>query len=378
MKKQGIVSVGSKFHATFTAESLERNGMLKKFYIGKQVSNQSISNEHMSRISLPLMLGYALRKLPFFGRYIPYNLLSDVLFDFIVSAKIDNADFIIGFNNYSLLQMKKLREQGSVIFLEQRIAHVKTEIEIYYNEFGKVPPNLHPLMVKRKLQEYDMADYILVPSEFVYQSMIDNGVSEKKLLLVPYGYDSKLFKRDTQIMKSDERLRLLFVGQIGHRKGLKYLLEAVKNIKQKRPEAPLELVLVGGIDNDFVPYLNKYSNLYRHIDFVPQRKLVELYNSSHIFVFPSLCEGSAVVTYEALGSGLPQIVTFNAGSVISDNEEGIIIPPRDTAALEKAILHLMDNPAEIKRMEQNAINKAKEFTWEKYGDRLISTLHQKI
>lgn len=352
--------------------------MLKKFYIGKQVSNQSISNEHMSRISLPLMLGYALRKLPFFGRYIPYNLLSDVLFDFIVSAKIDDADFIIGFNNYSLLQMKKLREQGSVIFLEQRIAHVKTEIEIYYNEFGKIPANLHPLMVKRKLQEYDMADYILVPSEFVYQSMIDNGVSEKKLLLVPYGYDSKLFKRDTQIMKSDECLRLLFVGQIGHRKGLKYLLEAVKNIKQKRPEAPVDLVLVGGIDNDFVSYLNKYSNLYRHIDFVPQRKLVELYNSSHIFVFPSLCEGSAVVTYEALGSGLPQIVTFNAGSVISDNEEGIIIPPRDTAALEKAILHLMDNPAEIKRMEQNAINKAKEFTWEKYGDRLISTLHQKI
>ncbi|WP_145947064.1 glycosyltransferase family 4 protein [Paenibacillus sp. Y412MC10] len=378
MLKQGIVSVGSKFHATFTAESLERGGMLKTFYTGKKVNSQTIPDQHITRISLPLMVGYALRKMPLIGQYIPYNLLSDILFDCMVSIKLKKADFIIGFNNYSLMQMKKLKKQKSTLFLEQRIAHVLTEIQIYNDEFGRVPANLHPLMVKRKLQEYDMADYILVPSEFVYQSMIDNGVSEKKLLLVPYGYDAKLFKRDTQIMKPDDCLRLLFVGQIGHRKGLKYLLDAVKNIKQKRPDAPLDLVLVGGIDNDFVPYLNQYSNLYRHIDFVPQRKLVELYNSSHIFVFPSLCEGSAVVTYEALGSGLPQIVTFNAGSVISDNEEGIIIPPRDTAALEKAILHLMDNPAEIKRMEQNAINKAKEFTWEKYGDRLISTLHKKF
>lgn len=378
MLKQGIVSVGSKFHATFTAESLERSGMLKKFYIGKKVNSNTIPKEHISRISLPLMLGYALRKIPLLGHHIPYNLLSDILFDFMVSIRMGKADFIIGFNNYTLIQMKRLMKQDTILFLEQRIAHVLTEIQIYNTEFGKVPSNLHTLMVKRKLKEYELANYILVPSEFVYQSMINNGISKNKLLLVPYGYDSKLFKRDMNMIKPEDCLRLLFVGQIGHRKGLKYLLEAVKNLKSMHLRVPIELLLVGGVDKEFVSYLDRYSDVFKHVDFLPQQKLLELYNTSHVFIFPSLCEGSAVVTYEAMGCGLPQIVTINAGSVITDKEEGLIIPSRNVGAIEQAILYFVENPEEITRMEQNATNKAQEYTWEKYGDRLMGTINNKL
>lgn len=378
MLKQGIVSVGSKFHATFTAESLAKSGMLKKFYTGKKVNSNAIDKDHMRRIALPLMMGYVLRKIPKVGHYIPYNLLSDILFDFMVSMSMGKADFMIGFNNYTLIQMSKLKKKNTILFLEQRIAHVMTEIEIYKREFGKVPANLHSLMVKRKLKEYEIADYILVPSEFVYASMVDHGISQHKLLMVPYGYDSALFKRDSKWAKPADRLRLLFVGQIGYRKGLKYLLEAVKSINLKHPEAVIELILVGGIDKDFAVCLNQYSNVYKHIDFIPQEKLLELYNTSHLFVFPSLCEGSAVVTYEAMGCGLPQIVTRNAGSVVSDQEEGLIVPAGDTAALEQAILYFVNHPGEIQRMEQNALKKANEYTWEKYGEKLISVLSQKI
>lgn len=378
MLKQGIVSVGSKFHATFTAESLAKSGMLKKFYTGKKVNSNAIAKDHMRRIALPLMMGYVLRKIPKVGHYIPYNLLSDILFDFMVSMSMGKADFMIGFNNYTLIQMSKLKKKNAVLFLEQRIAHVMTEIEIYKREFGKVPANLHSLMVKRKLKEYEIADYILVPSEFVYASMVDHGIPQHKLLMVPYGYDSALFKRDTKWAKPTDRLRLLFVGQIGYRKGLKYLLEAVKSINLKHSEAVIELILVGGIDRDFAVCLNQYSNEYQHIDFIPQEKLLELYNTSHLFVFPSLCEGSAVVTYEAMGCGLPQIVTRNAGSVVSDQEEGLIVPAGDTAALEQAILYFIKHPGEIQRMEQNALKKANEYTWEKYGEKLISVLSQKI
>lgn len=378
MLKQGIVSVGSKFHATFTAESLAKSGMLKKFYTGKKVNSNAIAKDHMRRIALPLMMGYVLRKIPKVGHFIPYNLLSDILFDFMVSMSMGKADFMIGFNNYTLIQMSKLKKKNAVLFLEQRIAHVMTEIEIYKREFGKVPANLHSLMVKRKLKEYEIADYILVPSEFVYASMVDHGIPQHKLLMVPYGYDSALFKRDTKWAKPTDRLRLLFVGQIGYRKGLKYLLEAVKSINMKHSEAVIELILVGGIDRDFAVCLNQYSNEYQHIDFIPQEKLLELYNTSHLFVFPSLCEGSAVVTYEAMGCGLPQIVTRNAGSVVSDQEEGLIVPAGDTAALEQAILYFVKHPGEIQRMEQNALKKANEYTWEKYGEKLISVLSQKI
>lgn len=376
MMKQGIVSVGSKFHATFTAESLEKNGMLKKFYTGKKIKSKTIQDEHMDRIKLPLYMGYILRKMPFIGHIIPYNLLSDIMFDLIVSTKLGKTDFIIGFNNYVLMQMKKLKKQNTVIFLEQRIAHVNTELEIYQSEFGKIPSNLSYLMVKRKLKEYELADYILVPSKFVYQSMIQNGIAENKLLLVPYGYDSKLFHKDLCISKPEDCLRLIFVGQIGNRKGLKYLLKAVDNLKRKGVN--VELVLVGGVDKDFVPLLNQYSGVYKHIEFVPQHKLLELYNTSHVFIFPSICEGSAVVTYEALGCGLPQIVTENAGSVVRDKEEGLVIPPKDVEAIERAVTYFIDNPSELKRMEENAILRATEYTWDMYGVRLVDSISNKI
>ena len=48
--------------------------------------------------------------------------------------------------------------------------------------------------------------------------------------------------------------------------------------------------------------------------------------SADVFVFPSLFEGSAVVTYEALAAGLPSVVTPSAGSVVRDGVEGFIVP----------------------------------------------------
>jgi glycosyltransferase involved in cell wall biosynthesis len=91
-----------------------------------------------------------------------------------------------------------------------------------------------------------------------------------------------------------------------------------------------------------------------------------------IHVFPSQLEGSAKVTYEAAACGLPQITTREAGDVVVDNVEGIIIPPANVDRLAEAILHLYEHPEIVQRMSIAARERVvKNFTWDHYRTRLL-------
>ena len=93
---------------------------------------------------------------------------------------------------------------------------------------------------------------------------------------------------------------------------------------------------------------------------------------STIHVFPSQCEGSAKVTYEAAACGLPQITTREAGDVVQDDVQGIIIPPADVDALAAAIQRLYDHPEIVERMSLAARERVVEnFTWDHFRARLL-------
>ncbi|MFH1421146.1 MAG: glycosyltransferase family 4 protein, partial [Planctomycetota bacterium] len=89
------------------------------------------------------------------------------------------------------------------------------------------------------------------------------------------------------------------------------------------------------------------------------------------FVFPTIEEGSALVTYEALASGLPVITTPNAGSVIRDGKDGFIIPIRNTEMLAEKIEYFYKNRDAVKEMGKSASERALEFKWEKYSKQLV-------
>jgi glycosyltransferase involved in cell wall biosynthesis len=91
-----------------------------------------------------------------------------------------------------------------------------------------------------------------------------------------------------------------------------------------------------------------------------------------VHVFPSQCEGSAKVTYEAAACGLPQITTREAGDVVEDGVQGIIVPPADIDALAAAIQQLYDHPEIVERMSRAARQRVVEnFTWDHFRDRLL-------
>lgn len=371
-KKQlkGIVSVGTKFHAYYTAQSLLKCDKLKTLICGRK-HKCNLPSEKVINISIPQYLGIGIRKIKILNRLFNYNIISDLLFDKLAVRKLavrklHNVDFFIGFNNYVLYQFKYLKDKNVKMFLDQRTAHGNYEKEIGLLEYGKVPKNLSKKMLKRKEDEIEMADYILVPSKFVYQTMVENNVEKEKLILLPYGYNENLFY-NKNIRSRKETLNLIFVGSICHRKGCKYLLEAYSEL---RKEIDITLTMVGNIEPEFEKVFNNYRSIIEYKGYVNNEKLVELYNKADIFIFPSLCEGSALVTYEALACGLPLIVTYNTGSVIEDGKEGYVIQPRSIDEIKKSIIKMYNDRDLVDKMSQQALKTVKDFTWDKYAENL--------
>jgi glycosyltransferase involved in cell wall biosynthesis len=108
---------------------------------------------------------------------------------------------------------------------------------------------------------------------------------------------------------------------------------------------------------------------------VPRPAMAAHYGWADAFLLPSLCEGSATVTYEALAYGLPVICTPNTGSVVRDGIEGFVVPIRDPNAIAGRIEELAANPERRTRMGQDARLRARDFTLEAYGQRLLAALN---
>ncbi|WP_242718642.1 glycosyltransferase [Microcoleus vaginatus] len=97
-----------------------------------------------------------------------------------------------------------------------------------------------------------------------------------------------------------------------------------------------------------------------------KRYIAFAYREADFFAFPSLEEGSPLVTYEAMANGLPVLTSpMGAGGVVRDGKDGIIVSPYDEEALVTGLQQLA-GCAELRLgMSDSARERAQEFTWEK-------------
>lgn len=209
-------------------------------------------------------------------------------------------------------------------------------------------------------------DYLIAQSRFSVESLLEYGVPPHKIILQPMGVDTeKFYPNPTKDLS--QPFRVLFVGQLDLRKGLQHLLEAWTQLNL--PNA--ELILIGlPVNKSGVALLKKYEGAYRWPGFVPDAELRQTYRDSDVFAFPSLAEGGSNVVYEALASGLPCLVSTNAGSAVRDGIEGFVIPVGDVESLKERLKYLYLNPDLRRQMALAAREQAERFTWEQFSRRL--------
>lgn len=291
---------------------------------------------------------------------------------------IGSANALYAFNAAALEIAMSAKRKGIWIALEQVGAPISWDELLLADERRAWPGWEHQgteledwkRLADRESREWALADKIVCASSFVVDRVRELGGPAEKCEVVPYGVDSARFssiKREGR--QKDEPLRVLCVATVQLRKGVHYLMQAAERLRNQN----VRIRLVGQLRvADWA--IRKLQSVMDVVGPVPRSAIREEFCNAHVFVLPTLSEGSATVCYEAIASGLPVITTPNAGSVIRDGREGYIVPIRDPEAIADRIASFEVDDDRLRQMSNNALLRAQEFDLDHYGNRLIRVL----
>jgi glycosyltransferase involved in cell wall biosynthesis len=271
-----------------------------------------------------------------------------------------------------------------VTVLDQIIAPKPVELQLLQHEQVAFPDWEEPCceddpvvteFCAREQAGWAAADLILCGSEFVREGIARCGGPVERCAVVPYGVP--LPRNDNALRREDRgrdpnELRVLTVGTVGLRKGSPYVLDAARRLKA-RQGGKIRFRMVGPV----AIRPKALAGLREHVEVlgpVPRAEVGEHFAWADVFLLPSLCEGSATVTYEALVRGLPVVATPNTGSLVRDGVEGFIVPVRDGEAIAERLQELASNRDRLHAMAMAARARGVEATVEAYGARLRQAL----
>lgn len=268
-------------------------------------------------------------------------------------------------------------EKGCVLVTENINTHTATSKQILDREYARLglPPahSVSTRMVADENAKLALVDYVFSPSPEVSRSLREAQVPETKIIESSYGMDvdDMLPAEAISARKvANSPPTALFVGRIGIRKGVHLLLDY-----WVKADIRGVLKLVGNIEADarylIEPYLRHPS--IQHIPFSTDLKA--LYRDADVFIFPSLEEGSPLVTYLALGAGLPSLVSpMGGGGVVEDGVNGRVMDAHDERAWVEAIRNVFANTDLRHRYSENAHAKALQYVWQDVGARRYKQL----
>jgi glycosyltransferase involved in cell wall biosynthesis len=281
------------------------------------------------------------------------------------------ADVVVASYGTGRFAFEAMRRRGGRTVLSYPIAHNGYQARMYEEEatlapeFAAALPRLDqlPREYSERLDiECALADRILVGSSFVRDSFIAMGYEAAKIAITPYGVDATRFV-PRPMPRQDGVFRVLFVGQIGQRKGMSYLLQGYELFRR----ADTELHIVGSYVSGHEVY-RRFGTLYRHTPNVLQRELPAIFHEADVFVFPSLIEGMPLVILEAMACGVPVITTTHGpGDIVRDGTDGFFVPIRDAESIAMRLEQLYRDPELRAQMGRNARARALQFPWERYA-----------
>ena len=259
-------------------------------------------------------------------------------------------------------------------FLFQVHPHPRSIREILSEELERTPHGGFSLRAESELswpakhferlaQEPQLANGWVVASSYTAQTLSDNGIPREQIHVVPYGVDTGDFSKRLAPPDCGKPFQIIFIGSLIQRKGLSYLLDAVRLLNSRQ----IKVLLCGRgtIDHELI---NQYQDLNLEVQIgLPRAELVRRAHESDVFVLPSLVEGFAHVIVEAMACGLPIITTnHTCGPDITTGESGFIVPIRDARALAEKLSWGIDHRAALAQMGEVAANQAALLTWEKF------------
>jgi glycosyltransferase involved in cell wall biosynthesis len=369
------IATGGRFHVLDLARELHELGHQVKFYSyvpRARARRFGLPDEcHVSLLPLVLPAVAWQRLMP---RLVPI-IRERVLFALLnraVMTRLHPCDVFICMSGIYLEAAHFAKERyGAMIWLERGSRHILSQDEILAAIPGAGRPS--PLVIRRELADYALADRIVIPSHHVGESFRRDGSAYAKLFYNPYGVDLAMFPL-RQKKAPDDPLSLLFAGTWCLRKGCDLLAAAVTRATGAR------VIHIGAIgDMDFPANDARFV----HVDSVPQRELTRFYAAADVFVLASREDGLGVVLPQALASGLPVICTDRTGGADLAHTPSLaarisVVPAGDIGALAQSIAAWRDRLREQSNLPPLSATDRETLSWAGYGrryrDELLSTI----
>jgi glycosyltransferase involved in cell wall biosynthesis len=208
--------------------------------------------------------------------------------------------------------------------------------------------------------ECNLADAIVVNSEWSRSALIAEGVAAEKLHTVPLAYDClknipEVGLRLVPVQFDEQRkLRVLFLGQVIPRKGILELATAIRRMNSE----PVEWFLVGGGPESFLNQLRQAPNTIV-TGAVSRESAAEYYEKSDVFILPTHSDGFALTQLEAIARGLPLIVSRNCGDVVQDGQNGILLRDVTAESIIESVRRLLTTQGLLRSLSGHAKLQAK-------------------
>ncbi len=291
------------------------------------------------------------------------------------------ADAAYGFSSAVLEWFEALQDENTVCIVDQGTAPME-----YENALVKEQEDAYPewcvrrrvsgdwsRYVERQAREWELADIVVCPSSFCRKALIDAGVREERIRIVPHGFSPAFITTD-RLREKRPSLSVLFVGNDAIRKGITDLVLALEKLKS----LSLRAVYAGNQSGLSGYGLKRVAAVMELLGPVPRHQMPSVYHQADVFVLPTVSDTFPSVVLEAMASGLPVVTTPNCGAsdVIRDGIDGFIVPVRAPEAIAEKLELLAKDRELLQYMSHNARQRACDFTLDRYSERLVTLVCQ--
>ena len=324
------------------ARALENRGLLDFYALGTRRGARGVRPEHTRLQPLFGLANYAFAKtLPTYAaeslRFRTFG-----LFDRWVQGLLTPGQHFFTGYAFAPGAMRLARQRGGLALMDAWTSHPEEFWEVLSEEQrtwkAKYPP-VSNYYQRKVVESVRAADYICVASNFIKNSFLKQGYPAEKLLSCPYPVDLKAFIPAAEPRSANRPFTILHTGGLSLRKGTPYLLEAFRLIRKEVPNAVLRIKR--HLRDDVTDILKQYSDLpIEWSDNLDLAGHVHRYQTSDLFLFPSIEDGFAFVVAEALACGLAVVTTTNTGAsdLVRSGVNGEVVPIRNARALADAAL----------------------------------------
>ncbi len=290
----------------------------------------------------------------------------------LLRSRFDPRDAAAFLYTTGALETCELMRQWGVPVVVDQIDPARVEEQLVAAEMQKWPgwqdrPGEIPESYFQRLTaEWRAADVVLVNSNWSRTALMQQGIDQGKIVVVPLCLGQKSLPAQAErATSSTAPLTVLWLGQVNLRKGIPYLFEAARQLLSTN----VRFIVAGPVGISAEKLATAPGNV-SIVGRILKADTPKYYAQADLFVLPTVSDGFAITQLEAMSSGLPVITTPNCGDVVTHGTDGLIVPPCNSDALAQAILSLDRNRELLHEMSIQAMQKPKErrFSLDGYAD----------